>query len=119
MLGVWLNLFFTIPYRSIEYPAVLEVLLRQHSSQSARVNLSLKRYGDLSIEYVAETDVRHPFSHSSARIDGETPLGPVALTGHHLRHRLVGYITPTYVEVGAVDHAQRGRAEERARARIR
>jgi hypothetical protein len=41
------------------------------------------------------------------------------LTGHHLRHRLVGYITPTYVEVGAVDNAQRGRAEERARARVR
>jgi hypothetical protein len=43
---------------------------------------------------------------------------PPTLSGHHLRHRLGGYIEIAHVEVGTVDHVERGRVEECARVGV-
>ena len=44
------------------------------------------------------------------------PLLPTP--GHHLRHRLGGYIEIAHVEVGTVDHVERGRVEECTRVGV-
>ena len=73
MLGVWSECDSTIHYRSIEYPAVLEVLLRQYSSQSLQSDFSLKRYSTptftLSIDYGTKIDAQRAVSHSPLHIN--------------------------------------------------